>query len=70
MSVFSFKKSSHPAFEALRKGDSLDMKLKVRVRKADGDSVEFETDKFELGKDEVRRHPAQVMRDYHVEHAG
>ena len=71
MNVFKFSKKLHPAFDALKKGDSLDMNLKVRVKSVSDSDIEFTTEKFELGKDQsVRRHPAQVMRDFHVEHAG
>ena len=70
MSVFTFAKNTHPVFQTLVPGDQISLNMNAIVRKDDGAYVKFEVSKFEVDRVKKKRNPAQVMRDYHVEHAG
>jgi hypothetical protein len=70
MSVFSFLKSSHPVFSNLTQGDKVTLNMEAIVKNEDGAYVKFEIAKFGVEKVKTKKHPAQVMRDTHVDHAG
>ena len=70
MSVFSFAKNSHPIFSNIGVGDKVSMNMDAIVKNDDGNYVKFEVAKFNVDKVKQKKHPAQVMRDFHVEHAG